>query len=27
VQWHPEFRITEGDRKLFQAFIAAAGKK
>ncbi|MFO1082555.1 MAG: gamma-glutamyl-gamma-aminobutyrate hydrolase family protein [Reyranellaceae bacterium] len=24
VQWHPEFLITDGDRKLFQAFLAAA---
>lgn len=23
VQWHPEFFISEGDRKLFSAFIAA----
>lgn len=23
VQWHPEFFISEGDRKLFAAFIAA----
>jgi putative glutamine amidotransferase len=26
VQWHPEYRITEADRNLFQAFIAAAGQ-
>jgi putative glutamine amidotransferase len=25
VQWHPEFLIEEGDRRLFAAFIAAAG--
>jgi putative glutamine amidotransferase len=25
VQWHPEFHISEGDRKIFHAFIAAAG--
>ena len=24
VQWHPEFHITEGDRKLFAAFVQAA---
>jgi putative glutamine amidotransferase len=24
VQWHPEYAISEGDRKLFQAFVAAA---
>ncbi|HVO02217.1 MAG TPA: gamma-glutamyl-gamma-aminobutyrate hydrolase family protein [Candidatus Cybelea sp.] len=27
VQWHPEYRITEGDRKLFQALVAAAEKR
>ena len=26
VQWHPEFRITEGDRNLFKALVAAAAK-
>lgn len=25
VQWHPEFRITEADRRLYAAFIAACG--
>ena len=25
VQWHPEFHISEGDRKIFSAFVAAAG--
>ncbi len=25
VQWHPEFLIDPADRKLFQAFVAAAG--
>lgn len=24
VQWHPEFAISEGDRRLFSAFIASA---
>ena len=24
VQWHPEFRISEGDRNLFKALVAAA---
>jgi len=24
VQWHPEFFISDGDKRLFQAFIAAA---
>lgn len=24
VQWHPEFHISDGDRKIFQAFIRAA---
>ena len=23
VQWHPEFHISEGDRKLFEAFVSA----
>ena len=26
VQWHPEFFISEGDRALYAAFIAAAAK-
>jgi putative glutamine amidotransferase len=25
VQWHPEFHISEGDRRIFRAFIAACG--
>ncbi|MCC7271729.1 MAG: gamma-glutamyl-gamma-aminobutyrate hydrolase family protein [Alphaproteobacteria bacterium] len=25
VQWHPEYAISEGDRRIFAAFIAAAG--
>ena len=25
VQWHPEFLVSEGDAKLFAAFVAAAG--
>jgi putative glutamine amidotransferase len=25
VQWHPEFEISEADRLIFRAFIAAAG--
>ena len=24
LQWHPEFRIDQGDRKIFQAFVEAA---
>lgn len=24
VQWHPEFHISSGDRKIFDAFVAAA---
>ena len=24
VQWHPEFSLSEGDRRLFAAFIDAA---
>ena len=24
VQWHPEYAISDGDRKLFSAFVAAA---
>jgi putative glutamine amidotransferase len=27
VQWHPEYRITEGDRNLFKALIAASQSK
>jgi putative glutamine amidotransferase len=27
VQWHPEFRISEGDRNLFKALVAAASPK
>lgn len=27
VQWHPEFRIVDADKKLFQALIAAASPK
>jgi putative glutamine amidotransferase len=27
VQWHPEFRISGADRKLFEAFITAARTK
>ena len=25
VQWHPEFLIDPGDRKIFEALVAAAG--
>lgn len=25
VQWHPEFFISEGDRRIFNAFVKAAG--
>ncbi|HXC92003.1 MAG TPA: gamma-glutamyl-gamma-aminobutyrate hydrolase family protein [Stellaceae bacterium] len=25
VQWHPEFEINEADRRIFRAFVAAAG--
>ncbi|MBM3620500.1 MAG: gamma-glutamyl-gamma-aminobutyrate hydrolase family protein [Alphaproteobacteria bacterium] len=25
VQWHPEFHISEGDRRIFRAFIEACG--
>lgn len=25
VQWHPEFHISDGDRRIFRAFIAACG--
>jgi putative glutamine amidotransferase len=24
VQWHPEFFITEGDRRIIEALVAAA---
>ena len=24
VQWHPEFLLGDGDRRLFEAFVAAA---
>jgi putative glutamine amidotransferase len=27
VQWHPEFLISDGDRKLFRAFIAACHER
>ena len=27
VQWHPEFRINEGDRNLFKALVAAASPR
>jgi len=27
VQWHPEFLIGPGDRRIFEAFIAACGSK
>ncbi len=27
VQWHPEFLISEGDRRIFRAFIAACAEK
>ena len=27
VQWHPEFLISEGDAKLFRAFLGAAATK
>ena len=26
VQWHPEFIINEGDKKIFNALVAASGK-
>ena len=26
VQWHPEFEIDEGDKKLFSSFVSAASK-
>jgi putative glutamine amidotransferase len=25
VQWHPEYGLSEGDRRIFAAFIAACG--
>jgi putative glutamine amidotransferase len=27
VQWHPEFLISEGDARLFRAFLGAAAAK
>ena len=27
VQWHPEFHISAGDRKIFEAFVSAANGK
>jgi len=27
VQWHPEFLISEGDARLFRAFLGAAATK
>ena len=27
VQWHPEFHISEGDARLFRAFLGAAAAK
>ena len=27
VQWHPEFMISEGDARLFKAFLGAAAAK
>jgi len=27
IQWHPEFHINDGDAKIFEAFITAAGKQ
>jgi putative glutamine amidotransferase len=26
VQWHPEYLVDEGDKKLFAAFVTAASK-
>ncbi|HER27320.1 MAG TPA: gamma-glutamyl-gamma-aminobutyrate hydrolase family protein [Rhodospirillales bacterium] len=26
VQWHPEFHICDGDKKIMEAFVTAAGK-
>ena len=27
VQWHPEFLLSEGDRRIFRAFVAVCGGK
>ncbi|MBL8659842.1 MAG: gamma-glutamyl-gamma-aminobutyrate hydrolase family protein [Rhodospirillales bacterium] len=27
VQWHPEFGLSDGDRSIFQAFVAVAGAR
>ena len=27
VQWHPEYDISDGDAKIFRAFIAAAATR
>lgn len=27
IQWHPEFEISEGDTRIFAAFVAAAGER
>ena len=27
VQWHPEFLISEGDARLFKAFLGAASSR
>lgn len=27
VQWHPEYHVTDADRKIFDAFVAACRKK
>jgi putative glutamine amidotransferase len=26
VQWHPEYHVTEHDKKIFEAFVGACGK-
>ena len=26
VQWHPEYAVDAGDKKIFEAFLAACGK-
>jgi putative glutamine amidotransferase len=26
VQWHPEFELSDGDRRIFRAFVAAASR-
>ena len=26
VQWHPEFEINDADRRIFRAFVEAAGR-